>query len=411
VVGQPPVLAGADPGRNESFLDEIDRRLGQSLIVELSPPSRADIPLESGPIPSHAELNHIALLKKNAPQDLRGCVGYVTQSITQHLCLQEREQLIERQSRVLEGAAIMNKDDVCTLLTTVVFRDTLTGYAHGFAGALAFNLPGLSVDYPPLSEKFTLKNPIYSAAASGSAGGSIVAVADVHYGPVPASTWAESYNLRPHDDVLPENLRNLHPPSRVDNVKEIATAWVEGFAYAYGARAVVQLGTVLYGGPTLGAAADNPIAESFFTFGGQVRARFNRQRYDENAGRTGIPYFFARSDLAACVADAQGSGFSHWSGKIKPSVESYLGNVVTETKKLSGIKALRSRQALTSIVSLTAGLAVPPAAAAAVSGAFPAASKVGSLMASSTKFLTYEALWLLWGSLYGAVTPVVKRGF
>lgn len=361
-------------------------RLNRTSAVE---PTHADLLLE------HRQVNDVKYLEANLPTDLRAGMSYILNPLRSRFESNDAfEAFVTTQTDTVHGAGVTDRAGLLNLARTVTRRDNLMPFPEAGTGGAHFNLPGLAFTYGPLSDELTAGSAARSNALQGGVSGIVAGLSDATSTPARAATFKDAYYKRPDPDYLPENLRNLNPPNLNRSIGEGAAAWTSAFGASYVARGAVMAATTYTYGPEMAAQVEAAIAPVANIAAG-IGAKFITHKLDEREGRTGLPLFFARTNLADCVQASNKSTLAYV-GAAATGVATHAKNTVM--KFPAGVKAATTDLGLVaSTGSLGLGLSMPSTVAGLVQQRCKD-PKLGHMLGSITKYVTLDGVWGGWAT-------------
>lgn len=348
------------------------------------------------------EVNNINHLRNTLPNDIHGCVSSLLSPIRGQFSADGFDSLVRARTATLERKGIRSKEQLINVLQTVTRKDNLMRLAQGAVGGIHFNAPGIATSYGPEPSELVLRNSSAGTnAIQGMVGGVIAGLSDAVSTPAKAKTFTDAYYKRPAADHLPEELHGVNKQTGAQAIGETNISWVGAFGASYALRGTARLIATQTSGPAAGAAIDTALATPVNVASG-IGATFIQHKIDERKGRSGMPFFIARTNLSECI-DAARKPMHAYAGSAVLGAGKHAVNVVTQAP--AGVKAAATDPALiASTTMLGAGLTLPFTAAGKVQEKFANHPKTADFVGSITKYAALEGVWAAWSTAYAGAS-------
>jgi hypothetical protein len=365
-------------------------------------------PVTTSPTPAttHAvlgnrEVNNISHLRNTLPNDVHGCVSTLLSPVRSQFSASGFDALVRTQTATLQSRHIHTKDQLVDVLQAITRKDNLMRLAQGAVGGTHFNAPGIATSYGPEPTQLVLKNAASTNAVQGAVGGLIAGLSDATSTPAKAKTFTDAYYKRPAVDHLPPEMHSVNKQTGAQALKETNISWVGAFGASYAVRGTARFIATQTAGPAMGAALDTALSTPVNVAAG-IGATFIQHKIDERKGRSGVPFFIARTNLGECI-DAARKPMHAYAGSAVAGAARHAANVVTEAP--AGVKAALTDPALlASTATLGAVLTVPFTAAGEVQKSLAKNPKTADFLGSLTKYAALEGAWAVWSTAYASVS-------
>jgi hypothetical protein len=373
----------------------------QAIVPMAMQPAQSAPALVQG-IMGNREVNNINHLRNTLPNDIHGCVSALLSPIKSEFSADGFDSLVRARTTTLERKGIRSKEQLITVLQTVTRKDNLMRLAQGAVGGAHFNGPGIATSYGPEPTELVLQNSSAGTnAIQGMVGGVIAGLSDAVSTPAKAKTFTDAYYKRPAADHLPQELRGVNTQTGAQAIGETNISWVGAFGASYALRGTARLIATQTAGPAAGAAIDTALATPVNVASG-IGATFIQHKIDERKGRSGMPFFIARTNLSECI-DAARKPMHAYAGSALLGAGKHAVNVITQSP--AGVKAAATDPALlASTTMLGAGLTLPFTAASEVQERLANHPKTADFLGSITKYAALEGVWAAWSTAYAGAS-------